>query len=149
MKIVIADTSCLILYEKIDRLDILEKTFSELIISRKVAEEYGRVPEWVIIKQIIDRSSYNLLSDSLGKGEASSIILALEHQNALLIIDEKKGRNIAKGMNIQIIGSFGVLLKAKEKKVINSVKDILSLIDQTDFRISKQIKEYVLKKAGE
>jgi len=45
--------------------------------------------------------------------------------------------------------SLGVLIKAKETGVIKSVKEILNLIDKTNFRISNSIKEQVLKKAGE
>lgn len=149
MKIIIADTSCLILYEKIERIDILEKIFPELIVSKEVLEEYGILPQWITVKQVANRSIYRMLTKSLGKGEASSIALAYELENSLLIIDEKKGRNIAKSMNVHIIGSIGILLKAKEKGVINSVKDILRLIDLTDFRISKRIREFVLLKAGE
>ncbi len=85
----------------------------------------------------------------MGKGEASSITLALEFGDSLLIVDERKGRKVAEEMEIEIIRSLGVLIKAKETGVIRSVKDILNLIDKTNFRISGLIKEKVLKKAGE
>ena len=75
--------------------------------------------------------------------------MALEFENSLLIIDEKKGRKIAEEMKIEIIGSLGILIKAKEKGVIKSVKDILELIDKTDFRISQSVREKILKRAGE
>ena len=65
------------------------------------------------------------------------------------IIDERKGRKVAQRLKIEIIGSLGVLIKAKEKGVIKSVKVILDLIDKTNFRVSESIKEKVLKKAGE
>lgn len=45
MKVVIADTSCLIVYDKIQRLDILRKTFPELIITQQVGEEFGTLPD--------------------------------------------------------------------------------------------------------
>jgi predicted nucleic acid-binding protein len=53
----------------------------------------------------------------MDKGEASSIALAIELQNSTLIIDEIKGRRIAKSYNIDIIGTIGILLIA-DKKVI-------------------------------
>jgi len=45
--------------------------------------------------------------------------------------------------------ALGVLIKAKEKGRVESVKEILNLIDKTNFRISNSIKEQVLRKAGE
>jgi predicted nucleic acid-binding protein len=149
MKAIIADTSCLIIYDRINQLEILQHTFSELIVTDKVAAEFGELPDWISIRQFTNKKQYLELARELGKGEASSIALALEFENCLLIIDERKGRKVAEELKIEIIGSLGVLIKAKEKRVIKSVKGILDLIDKTNFRISESIKEKVLKKAGE
>ncbi len=149
MKAIIADTSCLIIYDKIYRLEILQHTFADLMVTDEVAEEFGELPDWITVQQIANKDQYLELAKDLGKGEASSITLALEFNDSLLIIDERKGRKVAEEMKIEIIGSLGVLIKAKEKGVIKSVKEILNLIDKTNFRISESIKEKVLKKASE
>ncbi len=149
MKAIIADTSCLIIYDKIYRLEILQHTFADLIVTDEVAKEFGELPDWITVQQIANKDQYLELAKDLGKGEASSITLALEFNDSLLIIDERKGRKVAEEMKIEIIGSLGVLIKAKEKGVIKSVKEILNLIDKTNFRISESIKEKVLKKASE
>ena len=149
MKVIIADTSCHIIYDKIGQFEILQKTFVDLMVTKEVAEEFGDLPNWVTIKEVTDKSQYLQLSENLGKGEASSITLALEFDDSLLIIDEKKGRKVAKDLRIEIIGSLGILIKAKEKGVIKSVKEVLALIDETDFRISQTIREKVLKESGE
>lgn len=44
---------------------------------------------------------------------------------------------------------MGVLIKAKEKGVVASVKAILDLIDQTDFRISDLVRKEMLRVSGE
>jgi predicted nucleic acid-binding protein len=149
MKVVIADTSCLIIYDKIDKLYILKNTFRELIVTPQVADEFGDLPDWIYIKELENQAKFIELARDLGKGEASSIVLAIETGNSLLVIDEKKGRKIAADHGVEIIGSLGVLLKAKQKKVIDSVKDIIDAIEQTNFRISKAIKEELLKQADE
>lgn len=41
MRVIIAGTSCLIIYEKINQLEILRDTFVELIVTDEVAEEFG------------------------------------------------------------------------------------------------------------
>ena len=85
----------------------------------------------------------------MGKGEASAITLALETSNSILLIDEKKGRKIAKNNGLQIIGSLGVILLAKQNNKITSVKSILGLIQKTNFRISESIINIILKEANE
>jgi len=52
-------------------------------------------------------------------------------------------------LRIEIIGSLGILIKAKEKGVIKSVREILTLIDKTGFRVSQSVREKVLKESGE
>ena len=47
MKAIIADTSCLIIYHKIDQLRILHALFSDLIETEEVANEFGELPDWI------------------------------------------------------------------------------------------------------
>ena len=149
MKVVIADTSCLIIYDKINKLYILRNTFRELKVTPQVANEFGSLPDWILVKEVENQAKFIELTNNLGDGEASSIALAIETGNSLLIIDEKKGRKIAADHGIEIIGSLGILLKAKQKKVIDSVKDIINAIERTNYRIAPAIKEELLKQAGE
>jgi len=110
MKAIIADASCLIICDKINKLEILRDTFVELIVTDEVAEEFeGELPGWIAIRQITNQNQYLELAKNLGKGEASSITLALEFDDSLLVIDERKRRKVAEEMKIEIIGSLGVL----------------------------------------
>ncbi|NUQ23829.1 MAG: DUF3368 domain-containing protein [Saprospiraceae bacterium] len=149
MKVIIADTSCLIIYDTINKFDILRNTFTELVVTKEVAMEFGELPDWIKISAFTNDKLFFKLANNLGKGEASSIALALELADSLLIIDEKKGRKKAEELGIEIIGSLGILIIAKKKGVINSVKEILSLIDRTNFRISEAVREKILKETGE
>lgn len=83
------------------------------------------------------------------KGEASAIALALEIPGSTLIIDDYKARRTAENAGLSVTGTFGVIIKAKKLGIIPMVKDILSAIASTDFRISPELIEAVLKEAGE
>ena len=108
------------------------------------------MPDWLNISIIEEKDELYLeLLNNLGQGEASSIALASQMKNSLLIIDEKKGRIAALKHVISIIGSLGVLVEAKRKGVIVSVREALSKIEETNFRVSESIKKKVLEKAGE
>jgi predicted nucleic acid-binding protein len=48
-----------------------------------------------------------------------------------------------------VIGSLGILLKAKEKGILLNIQQILELIDKTDFRVHPDVRNKVLHQAGE
>jgi predicted nucleic acid-binding protein len=119
-KIIISDTSSLIALTNIGELELLKKVYEEVVITPEIGEEYGlETPNWISIEKIEDVQKFKLLNLELDKGESSGITLALENEASLLIIDEKKGRGIAKKLGIKITGILGVMIRAKEIGVIN------------------------------
>lgn len=114
-----------------------------------MAKEFNRsLPQWIDTyspKTSLPAS----LKNALDPGEASAIALAKEYANSLLIIDELKGRRVAKALGLDITGSLGVILAAKNKGLIPSVLPILEKVKQTNFRISDVLIQKILLKAGE
>ncbi|MBM4176569.1 MAG: DUF3368 domain-containing protein [Ignavibacteria bacterium] len=148
--VVVSDASCLILLDKINHLELLNKLFGQVIITSIVGEEFGKpLPVYIRIENPKNIVYQNILETILDKGEASSIALALEKEDCLLIIDDQKGRREARLLNVKITGTLGLIALAKEKGLIKSAREILDLIIQTDFRISKSSIENILRKAGE
>lgn len=144
-EIIIADSSCLIVLENIKELSLLKKLFGEILITAEVKDEFGlELPNWIKIRTVKDQSRIDALALVLNKGEASAIALSMETAESVLIIDEKKGRRIAKELNIKIIGTLGIILKAKEKGLISSIEDILEKLENADFRISPSLKKKIL-----
>lgn len=147
---IISDTSCLILLYKIDSLNLLGELFTTVITTQTVADEFGEnLPEWIIIQNPKDRKNQRVLEALLDKGEASAIALALEQSNCLLIIDELRGRKLAKQLGLTITGTLGVLAEAKISGLIPLVRPLIDKIKQTDFRLSKQLEIEILKLIGE
>jgi len=149
-KVIISDTSCLIALCKIGKLDILKDLFHEILITTEVYQEFGgSLPNWISITDAKDKQKQKDLEKSLDKGEASSIALALEIGNTILIIDEIKGRKIAQSFNIDIIGTIGIILLA-EKKGFNTdvVGTMLRLVNQ-GFRLSEDLIDKIIEKYGE
>lgn len=141
MKIVIADASCLITLENINEIDLLPKLYEQIIVTPEVADEVGpSLPDWVVQVSSNNRSLIDQLSSSLEIGEATSIALALELPECLLIIDEKKGRRTAKELGINITGTFGIVLMGIDIGVIAEPDTIVQRLEQADFRISDILK---------
>jgi len=157
--VVISDTTAITNLIRIDLLFILPELYGKIIIPKAVYDElskYGDQKEiidnssWIETVQITNSQFLNNLSSKIDRGEAEAIVLAIELAPNYLIIDELKGRKIAKAYNINIIGLLGILVLAKKQGLIESVGKYLErLKNEIGFRISKELHNIILKEAGE
>lgn len=145
-RIVISDTSCLIILSKINLLDVLPALFGEIWITEEISREFGEpLPPWVIVKKADAVQITKILALNVDEGEASAMALYLEQtEDALLVIDERKGRLIARDLGIKIIGTLGLISKAKQSGLIADMQNIIDLLEQTDFRLSPILKQQLL-----
>ena len=145
-KVIISDTSSLIVLQKIDELELLKILYSEIIITPEIKEEYGdRIPDWITIKAVKDKKYQEFLETQIDKGEASAIALAVEVPKSLLLLDDLKARKLAKKLNLNFTGTLGVLHRAKKENAIKRIKPLLVKIQETDFRISQNIIDELLR----
>ncbi len=93
-EIVIVDTTCFILLEKIGEFNLLKYLFSKIVTTTLIAKEFGYpLPDWIEIRRPQNTSFQNSLD--LDPSEASAIALAMESKSSLLILDDNKGRKAA------------------------------------------------------
>jgi len=148
-KIIISDTSCLIALSNIGMLHILKDLFEEVLITPEVNDEFGnQLPNWIIVSQAKNKLKQTEIENKLDKGEASSIALALEIPSSTLIIDEVKGRNIAKNLNIEIIGTIGIIILAGKKGIVNDVISFVLKLVNNGFRLSNEIVDRIIENYG-
>lgn len=148
-KVIISDTSCLIALSKIDKLDLLKNLYQEVLITKEVFDEFGgSLPEWIVVINTENKSKQKELEEILDKGEASSISLALDIENATLIIDEHKGRKVAKSLGIDIIGTIGIVLISGKMGLISDVISTILLLVNKGFRLSDKLIEELIEKYG-
>lgn len=159
MIVVVSDTSVISNLAQVGLLSILKELYTEILIPEKVKEELEAdkgaqynlsQSTWIKTVTLNDVSLYAELLTYLDAGEAQAIALAKELGAGLLMIDERKGREIAKDHGLIIVGLLGLLLEAKSEAIINEVKPILDkLIYEVGFRISPKLYRFVLKNAEE
>jgi len=107
-EIVVSDTSCLILLNKIGRISLLETLFKSVTVTATIAKEFGKsLPDFITIENPKDVNYQKILERFLDPGEASAIALALENEDCLLIMDETKGRKEANRLKL----AFTVFLR--------------------------------------
>lgn len=149
-KTIIADTSCFIILTNIGELELLHQVYGQIVTTLDIVIEYGEsLPTWVEIVSVNDKYKQQLLEMQIDRGESSAIALALETPNSTVILDDYKARKIAQQLGIEYTGTIGIIIKAKLKGIVPSIKPILEKIKQTNFRLSIDIELQALKEAKE
>lgn len=146
-RVVISDTSCLIVLSKINLLNILKEIFDEIWITEEIQLEFAEyLPDWIKVKKSEKSIVENILKLNIDKGEASAIALYFQlSDDGLLIIDERKGRMVATDLGIKIIGTIGIIKKAAELGIIKDLPKIIQDLKSTNFRISSSLEIELLK----
>lgn len=156
---VISNSTPLIALSKIHRLDLLKQYFDAISIPEEVYDEvvtrggmlYGanevEQAPWIHVVSIKNKTAVEALCLTVDRGEAEAIVCALETR-ALLIIDDRDGRNAASRLGVQITGTIGVLLMAAQDGMINFKRELDLLISE-GFRISEREYRRMLDLAGE
>lgn len=149
-KVIIADTSFLIAAQKLKIFSQVHTLYGEVYVTRKIAEEFKlALPEWIIAMEPHNAEVQKVLCSILDEGEASAIALAYNYHDAVLILDDLKARKEATRLGFRITGTLGVLYKMKQQGIINSLKEKISLLTESGFRISPKLIDDLLKKTGE
>jgi hypothetical protein len=157
--IIVADASPLISFAILNKLDVLDKLFKDILIPIAVYKEITKVNKKYSnklksfaenkTKKVKNKLAVELLQKDLDLGESEAIVLAKENNISDILMDEYKGRKIAKDNGLHPIGTLGVLIQAKKKKLIKKVKPEIDTLIENHIRISDDLYSTALKLAGE
>lgn len=147
---IISDSSCLVLLQNIGALDILHRVYGNILTTPIVAAEVRfSLPDWIEIRRPISTDEVARLTKLVDPGEASAIALAIETVGSTIILDDLKARKLAVKLGLDLTGTVGVMLKAKNDGIISEIRPFILSIRKTNFRLSKQVEQEALKLAGE
>ena len=85
-----------------------------------------------------NRQLTQALKQELDAGEAEAIAFALEIGADLLLMDERLGREVARHLGLRYTGLIGVLIEAKRKDFITSVKPCLDQLRDTSGYLTRR-----------
>ena len=154
---IVSNASPLIVLLKINKLSILKKLFEKIVIPDTVykeitAKEHDKLVfdklKWIETRSVRKTEMINLLEKLINKGEAEAIILAKE-LNATLLIDDAKARKYAKLLNIEVIGTLGLLKMAKKRGLVQSVRKVIDNMLTEGYYIEDRLVRKILKDVGE
>ncbi len=152
---IISDSTALIVLFDLERVELLENLFEEVYITPIILDEISVkkslvLPSFIKVEKLKDDELFNFLKRLLDLGESEAIALANE-KNLPIIIDEKKGRKIAKRMDLKVIGLLGVVyLNAKKGFLTKSeASEFMQSAIKHGYRISKNMVYDVLEELDE
>lgn len=160
--IVVSNTTPLIGLAILQRFDILRQLFGEVYIPQAVyaetviagsgegsAKREVSGAAWIKVVNVQDRLAVEVLLDELDLGEAEAIVLARELNADWVLMDERKARRKLVQLGINKIGTLGILLKAKQEGLLETIRPDIEKLQQKSFRMSQSVIDAVVKQANE
>lgn len=161
MNSVVCNAGPLIALAGIGQAGLLRELFGEVFVSGKVREEVeagGKTgagasllanAPWLRVIVLADPPD-SLLETLLDQGEAETIALALQSSAALVLMDERKGRKIARDIyGLAVIGTGRLLTEAKKAGLISAVRPLINQMRSHGYWLSDKIVAEILRQAGE
>jgi uncharacterized protein len=160
--IVVADTSVLINLCRVGQGDLFMSLFRQVVIPPEVRAEFFELVAFVprfaglsLPEGIREQAPSALLAavrdaEGLDPGEAAALSLAVEIHADAVLVDERRGHEVALQLGLRTIGVLGILLRAKTAGIITRVGPVIdSLRRDAGFWISERLREEILRLSGE
>ena len=160
MRDVICNTSPLQYLHQTDLLHLLPALFGAVQVPMAVAAELAegrrrgvRLPElgqlpWVTLRSVRERKLLPLVT-SLGSGEKEVLALGLEAPDHLLVLDDRDARRHAIAAGLEVTGTLGILVLAKERGFLDSIRPTLNRLQALRFRLRTETWRIALDLANE
>ena len=159
-RVVVSNTTPLIALAWLKQLDLLPTLFTTVHIPEAVRNEIRAKPQavgvgeleaadWLIVVPVTNPLAVELLLDQLDLGESQAIVLAHENSADLLLMDERRGRRRALQSGLAVVGTLGILVEARQQKLIGPLRPMLDLLRKLPFHMSDALYSNVLYRVGE
>ncbi|WP_434045153.1 MULTISPECIES: DUF3368 domain-containing protein [Sorangium] len=160
--IVVADTTPLLYLSRIGHLDVVRAVHREIVVPKTVWEELVvarpaepgveslRSSPWIRVNDEVERAGIEpALEASLDAGEAAAIALAEMLRADTILIDERRGRAVARARGLRIQGTLGLLVEARRTGVLGSLRAVLDDLANAGFRVNARLVTEALRQVGE
>ena len=156
----VSDSSPVISFARAKKLHLIQKVCNEIIIPPAVYDEIVvrgkdkpgaaeiKKASWISVQKPKNQIEVEKLGRQFDWGESEAIILA-EELKAILLADEGIIIKEARRRSLQIISTHLILVEAKRKNLIKSVKKELDELIASGFRTTSELIKETLQKAGE
>ena len=158
---VVADTGPLIAFARLDLLALLPEILGTLLVPEVVLNECLYVParpDAQAIQQAVEAGLLEIRVEqltaaddwpfTLGAGEQAAIRLA-QQLRCQVLMDDKLARRAATSVGLRVVGTAGVLIKAKRLARIGAIAPLLRTLQASGYHLAPQLVAGILQLAGE
>jgi uncharacterized protein len=161
-QLIVADAGPLIGMARVGFLFLLRELYSAVLIPSRVLAELRVSSDmpgaralsealslgWLVHVPIQPSDRWEHLASLLDPGEREAILLA-QQQKASILIDEKHGRAVAKDLGLSVMGTGSILVKAKERGLLERVDVAIEKLAASGYRLAPGLRRQILELAGE
>lgn len=159
-EVAVVDASPLILLAGAGRLDLLRHVADRVIIPGAVEREIlVRGPNDLTVCSLRERSWIEIVSPSsvpprilvwdLGEGESAVLSAAAVTPGSIAVIDDLNARRCAASLKLRMIGTLGLVVRAKRLGVIASARPVLRELRESGLYLSDALFERAMREIGE
>ena len=158
--LIIVNTSPLLYLHQVGHLRLLSQIYGRITVPAAVQQELEvgksqgidtpnlRDFDWIQITSVTADTLVPNIID-LGRGEAEVIAIGSKHPGSLLILDDQLGRRIANLYHQKYTGTLGVLIKAKQLGLLDSIEPVIGQLQNQGLWLTESIIQTALRLAGE
>lgn len=144
------DASPLIVFHQTGHFDLLRGLFLQIVVPMAVAGEVapslGRLPSWIDERTVTTTHS---LPDKLDHGEREAIILASQLGADFIVLDDLPARRVAARAGLTVVGSLGLLVRARDHGLIANVRPIMDEMMGQGLYATEKLYQEILVAVGE
>ena len=160
--LLVADSGPLIALARLDLLAVPARLFGELLVTATVWREVTREPraaDHAALSAAFDGGLLIVVDDpthipaalaeaQLDDGERSALALALL-RNAVVLVDERRGRACAAGLGLSVLGTLGLLIRAREQGLVDRVRPLADALLASGYFLARPLVDRALASIGE
>lgn len=157
---VIVNASPLICLDKSGLIDLLPTLFKEIAVPNEVCQEIlakGKEkfsgPEFLSADWLkrVERITIvpQVASWDLGQGESAVLSFAFNNPEYWAIIDDREARRCAMSLHCRFTGTIGVIILAKRRGLIPSIRESLEKLRNAGLWMSEELRDQVCRIFGE
>jgi len=156
----VVNASPLILLGKVEQIQLLGALAGEIAVPRAVIREVSAKPDGersvktlaalesaIVVDDEVPPA--NILSWDLGPGETQVISHAVANTSERVVIDDLEARRCAKAMGLAVIGTLGIVGRAKVAGLIGRAEPVIQRLRETGLYVSDEIVQRLLREVGE
>lgn len=155
----VINASPLILLGKINQLVLFEQLASSLIVPESVYQEIARGEPNTFRPKTLDWTKeyvkpdinvpISILNWDIGAGESQVLAYCLKHQGCKAILDDGQARAAALSHRIQLIGTLGIILRAKRSGLVVAAQPLIEQLILNGSYLSPSLVQAALLKVDE